>query len=103
MKVGTTVNLCTYGDTAENTRIVSVGYISAVGMANELNSKTCYAVRRPLVFQDALFYMKPELGTCRYLNVGNAAFWIEEPDSILTTATTDPIVVAGVSIERTDA
>jgi len=47
------------------------GTISKVGIPSGLDNRTCYELT-----DGSKFFMKPELGTGRYYNVGNKAFWI---------------------------
>jgi hypothetical protein len=71
-RIGHEVTLCTYGIEVKKGKIVNYP------VASGINNLTCYEVE----FTDgkkALFYMKPELGTNKHLNVGNKAFWITLP------------------------
>ena len=77
MKLGTIVSLRTHGKNRNFVRVVAIGRIERVGTSNEFNSKACYDVSDIGRFAGK-FYMRPELGTRKHLNVGNSAFWIEE-------------------------
>ena len=65
MKVGDRVALSSHNG------FCGFGTISKVGIPSGLDNRTCYELT-----EGSRFFMKPELGTGRYYNVGNKAFWI---------------------------
>jgi hypothetical protein len=67
MNIGDAVNLKTYGWADRSCVVI------AKGIPSGISNLTAYEID----FHGLRFYMKPELGTRKHMNVGNSAYWIE--------------------------